>query len=61
LQEKWNPLFRPELRHNKEQLQEKWNPLFRPQSRRKSVVIRPILLETGIGDYHVKSCHLEKG
>jgi hypothetical protein len=33
-QEKWKPVFRPELRQNKEQFQEKWKPVFRPELRR---------------------------
>jgi hypothetical protein len=33
-QEKWNPVFRPEMRQtNKEHFQEKWNPVFRPEMR----------------------------
>jgi hypothetical protein len=40
LQEKWVPLFRPQLRQTKEQLQEKWIPLFRPQLRQTKAVDR---------------------
>ena len=32
-QEKWEPVFRPELRLTITQFQEKWEPVFRPELR----------------------------
>jgi len=33
-QEKWTPVFRPELRKANKQFQEKWTPVFRPELRK---------------------------
>src|SRR5262245_10198341 len=49
-QEKWEPVFRPELRKDREQFQEKWEPVFRPELRKnnkqfqekREPIVRPV-------------------